>query len=88
MTPADLAAARKEAEDWLAEHGGAVWCADVELILRSLLAASPEPAPVLPAEVREVAERLRAARRVNSSAAVLLEWELANAVLAALGGRS
>ena len=88
MTAADLATARKEAEVWLAEHGGALWCADVEVILRSLLAAT-QPAPALPEEVREAAERrIRQAegeriaelqRTVNTICALIADWRDGNA---------
>ena len=65
MTPADLAAARREAEEALVawttcsrQHEDACFCGawPMEEALRSLLAAS-EPAPALPDEIREAAER-------------------------------
>ena len=65
MTPADLASARREAEEALANVTSAdLECSTTSVVacvmaLRSLLAATPEPAPALPEEVREAAESLQ-----------------------------
>lgn len=70
---ADLAAARREAEEALAEmrrcnrtHTIECGCGAyaVRDALLALLAASPEPAHTLPDEVREAAERLALLRMV------------------------